>query len=181
MTKLKIVIAALLCLVGIAASAQSKDNNTARPLRFAWGANFTGGVELSEHNMSTIGINGEFGLQYRWIRFVGASAEGNIVIGNSSRVYPISAVFRTDFSNTQKLLFMDLRGGVALLYHEDDSQENTPYASAGLGVTLAHGKTYSSHIIIGYSYVGQETCTFGERLRKCPGISYVTMRLGLAF
>jgi hypothetical protein len=176
--QIKIAIITLLSLIGLSAAAQS---NTPRPLRFAWGANFEGGAEMSGHNMSTIGINGEFGLQYKWIRFVGASAQADITVGNSSRIYPLSLVFRTDFSNTQKLLFLDVRGGMALLYHEDDSRENSAYGSAGIGITFAHSKKFSSHLIVGYSYVGQDICSQGERLRKCPGISYATMRLGLAF
>jgi len=67
------------------------------PLQFAWGANIDGAVELSGHNMSTFGLNGEFGLQYRWIRFLGASAEADITIGNSSRLYPFSVVFSHRF------------------------------------------------------------------------------------
>jgi hypothetical protein len=179
MNRLKCIVIALLCLISYSTYAQTE--STPRPLRFAWGANLSGGVEVSNHNMSTLGINGEFGLQYRWVRFLGASAEANITIGNSARIYPISMVFRTDFSNTQKLLFLDVRGGMALVYNEDNSQESQPYASGGVGVTLAHGKTFASHLIIGYTYVGRDECTRGERLLKCPGMSYATMRLGLSF
>jgi hypothetical protein len=180
MTRIKLFIFSLLCIASLSLSAQT-NSDTQRPLSFAWGANLNGGVELSSHDMSTLGINGEFGLRYRWIRFLGASAEADITIGNSARVYPLSVVFRTDFSNTQKLLFLDLRGGAALLYHEDDSQETQPYASAGLGVTLAHGKTFASHLIIGYTYIGQDECMRGERRLSCPGMSYASVRLGLAF
>lgn len=176
---LKIIIISLVCLVGKTSFAQ--ENTNPRPLRFAWGAGLNGGVELSGHDMSTLGINGEFGMSYKFIRFLGASAEANIIVGSSARVYPLSLVFRTDFSNTQKLLFADVRGGLALLYHEDNTQENSAYASAGIGITLAHSKSFSSHLIIGYTYVGQDICSLGDRLRKCPGISYASMRLGLSF
>ena len=179
MSRLKILVFSILSLTGLIASAATLDD-TPRPLQFAWGANLNGGVELSSHNMSTLGINGEFGLRYRWIRFAGVSAEENITIGNSSRIYPISMVFRTDFAETRQLLFLDVRGGVALVYHEDNSHKTQPYASCGVGITLAHGKTYASHLILGYTYVGNDQCSRGERLLKCPGISYASMRFGIA-
>lgn len=182
MTRIKLIILALFCSLCVSAVAQSdSSDNTPQPLRFAWGANLSGGAELSGHNMSTLGLNGEFGLEYRWIRFLGASAEANITIGNSARLYPLSLIFRTDFSNTRKLLFLDARGGVALLYPEEGEQQTQPYASAGLGINLAHGKNFASHIIVGYTYVGQDQCHRGERLLNCPGISYASVRFGLSF
>jgi hypothetical protein len=181
MTKLKLIFFSLLCLVSISLSAQNSSDLQPRPLRFAWGANLAGGIELSGHNMSTMGINGEFGLQYRWVRFFGASAEANFTVGTSSRIYPLSVVFRTDFSNTRKLVFLDLRGGLALVYKDNEGQQSQPYGSAGIGVTLANGKNFASHLIIGYTYVGQDECMRGERRLDCPGISYASMRLGLSF
>jgi hypothetical protein len=181
MNRFRLTICSLLCFFGLLAHAETPAAQSPVPLQFAWGANIDGAVELSGHNMSTFGLNGEFGLQYRWIRFLGASAEADITIGNSSRLYPFSVVFRTDFCNTRQLMFLDVRGGVALLYHEDDSRENSAYASAGVGVTLAHSKTYSSHLILGYTYVSQDQCSFGDRLRICPGISYISMRFGITF
>lgn len=76
---------------------------------------------------------------------------------------------------------MDIRGGIALNYLNGDRNETDPYVSGGIGVTLAHKSTYSSHFIIGYTYLGQKQCYYGERLRDCPGISYATIRFGVTF
>lgn len=152
-----------------------------RKFRFAWGAEFTGGVEMSGHDMSVVGIDASFGMAWRWIRFLGITAEADIMIDNSSRSFPVSLNFRTDFHNTRQLLFMDLRGGLAFNYYAGESQTQDPYASAGLGVTLASGRTFTSHLILAYTYRGRKTCYLGDRLRDCPGMSYVTMRLGVVF
>lgn len=152
-----------------------------RPLRFVWGAEIGGSVELSGHEMSTLGIGASFGMQWQWIRFLGVSAEADVMVSNSSRIFPLTLNFRTDFSKSRRLLFVDLRGGTALTYYNDEEQKAQPYGSAGLGVTLAAGRKYASHLIVSYAYVGRDRCFVGERERNCPGMSYVTMRLGVTF
>lgn len=152
-----------------------------RPLRFVWGAEISGAVELSGHEMSTLGIGASFGMQWQWIRFLGISAEADIMVSNSSRIFPLTLNFRTDFSKSRRLLFLDLRGGTALTYFNDEGQKAQPYGSVGLGVTLAAGRKFASHLIVSYAYVGRDHCFVGERERKCPGMSYATMRLGITF
>jgi len=159
----------------------SKRDDVYRRLSFAWEADLAGNVDLSSHNMSAIGLSAEFGLRWRWIRFFGVGAAGNVMVGNSSRSFPIFLNFRTDFSNRRRLIFLDLRGGMAINYFVDDKQETGVYASGGFGVTLAAGKTFSSHIILAYTYLSQDKCYNGDYLRECPGISMVTLRLGVAF
>lgn len=149
---------------------------------FAWGADINGSVDLSEHDMSSLGIEAMFGIEYRWIRFLGIGAQADVMVSNSSRSFPLTLNFRTDFSSSRRrLLFMDIRGGIALNYLNGDRNETDLYVSGGIGVTLAHKSTYSSHFIIGYTYLGQKQCYYGERLRDCPGISYATIRFGVTF
>ena len=152
-----------------------------RPLAFSWGADLGGGIDVSGHNMSTLGFSAQFGMQWKWIRFFGVGAEADIMVGNSSRTFPLSAIFRTDFCNYSRLVFMELRGGMALNYLDGDPQETVPYGSAGIGVTLATGKSFSSHIIVGYTYNGRKECYLGDTRRNCPGMSLVSMRIGLSF
>ena len=151
-----------------------------RNLHFAWGAELGASLDMSSHNMSAIGINAKFGMRWKWIRFLGVGIQGDMMVSNSAHTYPLYLNFRTDFANTNQLIFMDLRGGVAFnnLY---ESKYTAPYLSGGVGVTLAKGKTFSSHIILAYSYLGQDVCYDGLKARNCPGISFATMRLGVAF
>lgn len=162
-------------------TAEVQTDEAYRRFAFAWGSDLSGNVDLSAHDMSAIGLCVEAGMRWRWIRFLGVGVEGNIMVGNSNRSYPLFVNFRTDFSNRRRLVFMDLRGGVAFNYFNDNDQETGAYASGGFGVTLAAGKTFSSHIILAYTYLSQDKCFNGNYERDCPGISMVTLRLGVAF
>jgi hypothetical protein len=172
---------ALTLIVCALASAFATSPENVRPLRFAWGAEVSGNVDMSAHDTSSPGINAEFGMQWSWIRFLGIGAEADVAVSNSTRAIPVMAIFRTDFSRTRKLLFMDLRGGFALNYPYMMPQSTNPYASAGVGVTLATGKTFSSHLIMAYTYMGIKECRNGDYLRDCPGYSYASIRLGVQF
>lgn len=151
-----------------------------RGLAFSWGAGLTGDVDMSQHNMSSLGLNFEAGMSWKWIRFLGAGVEGDFMVSNSGKSYPIFINFRTDFSNFNRLVFMDLRGGISINTLEGQ-QKTGAYASAGVGVTLAEGKKFSSHLILAYTYLSQDVCYNGDYIRKCPGISMATLRLGVNF
>ena len=155
--------------------------DTARPLRFAWGAEINGGLEMSGHDMSTIGIGANFGLEYKWLRFLGVGAEADIMVDNSSRVFPLSVIFRTDFSQRRRLCFLDLRGGVALTYFKNEKQSTQGYGSASVGFTLASGRTFASYLSVGYSYIGRDRCMQRGTEHDCRGMSYATMRIGISF
>ncbi|MGM9852995.1 MAG: hypothetical protein ACI30N_03385 [Muribaculaceae bacterium] len=153
----------------------------ARPLRFAWGAELNGGVEMSGHDMSTIGIGANFGLEYKWLRFLGVGAEANIMVDNSSRVFPLAVIFRTDFSQRRRLCFLDLRGGIALTYFKNEKESTQGYGSASVGFTLASGRTFASFLSVGYSYIGRDRCMQRGTEHDCRGMSYATIRLGISF
>ena len=161
------------------AEAQEVQNNERRPA-FAWGAGLVSNIDLSQHSMSSLGINAEVGLRWKWIRFAGVGFEGDFMMNNSSRTYPLYLNFKTDFCKSHKLLFMDLRGGLALNYLYD-RHSTQAYASGGVGITLARGKSFASHIVLAYTYLGQDKCFIGNFERKCPGISMATLRLGICF
>lgn len=170
------VVAALCALPFRMAAENDKD----RKFTFAWGAGLCSNIDLSQHSMSTLGINAEVGMRWKWIRFIGFGAEGDFMVSNSSRAYPLYIDFRTDFKNSNQLLFLDLKGGLTLNYLYDSHSTNG-YASGGVGINLARGKTFASHIILAYTYLGQDKCYIGNYERKCPGISMATLRLGITF
>jgi len=172
----KITVAAVMyvcCVWGVSAEP--------RPLKFAWGADLAASVDMSGHDMSAIGIDAMFGMQWQWVRFFGVGAQADVMVSNSSRTFPLTVNFRTDFSRRERLVFLDVRGGMALSYFDHDRNETNPYVSGGIGVTLAKSKTFSSHVIASYTWLGQKECYIGETLRSCPGISYVSIRLGVMF
>lgn len=191
MSRFKYLIIVLVTLIAVSAQSHASLSpsdtitttvqNQARPLHFTWGADIGTAVDMSGHNMSALGISAMFGMEWKWIRFLGLGAEADVMVSNSSRTFPISLIFRTDFSQRQRLLFIDLRGGVAPSYLEHDRQETVPYISGGLGITLATGRKFSSHLTLSYTYLGQKECYNGDYLRDCPGISFIQLRLGIAF
>ncbi len=176
------MVVALLCAIAAHAEvpADSVSGAVTTPVS-AWGADLCGGIYRSGHNMSTLGISAQFGMQWQWIRFLGVGAEADIMTGNSSRTIPLAMIFRTDFRRTRQLLFMEMRGGMALNYLDNDPMEAVPYGSLGLGITLASGRTFASHLVLAYTYNGRKECYSGDRRRDCPGMSFATFRIGLAF
>ncbi|HRN04551.1 MAG TPA: hypothetical protein PLL05_05795, partial [Muribaculaceae bacterium] len=102
---------AIMCC-GVIVYAQNAKPGDIAPGRicFAWGADINGSVDLSEHDMSSLGIEAMFGIEYRWIRFLGIGAQADVMVSNSSRSFPLTLNFRTDFSSSRRrLLFMDIR------------------------------------------------------------------------
>lgn len=171
---------AIILLVALGAVPSYGRTTTPRYPAFAWGAGLVSNIDMSQHNMSSLGINAAVGMRWRWIRFLGVGAEGNFMVSNSARTYPLYLNFKTDFSRYNQLLFLDIRGGVGLSYLNEKSTTDA-YFSGGIGVTLARGKSFASHLVLAYTYLGQKECYNGDFLRKCPGISMATLRLGVVF
>lgn len=149
--------------------------------KFAWGAEFGSSVDLSAHDMSSIDFNAGFGVSHGWLSLAGIGAGANIMVSNSCRTYPIFAIFRTGFSNKPGLLFMDLRGGVALNYLTDNLSKTSPYASVGLGFNLARGRTFQSYLVAGYTYNGRGDVETPEIKRHYQPLHYAGIRLGITF
>lgn len=170
------ITALLLCTAPIIKGGVPHTRNIA----FSWGAGIGGNIDMSQHNLSSLGIDAEVGLSWKWIRFFGVGVEGDFTVSASGHSYPVYVNFRTDFSNYNRPVFLDLRGGVAYnyLYNHDNTGA---YFSGGMGITLAHGRTFSSHVILAYTYLGNDICYKGVTARNCPGISMATLKLGINF
>ncbi len=119
---------------------------------FTWGADLGSSVDLTANDMTSIDITGYFGYKNRWLRFLGIGAGINSMLGNASRCYPIYAMLRTSFSSRPQLCFLDLRGGISVNNILNYSSQTDFYGSVGLGITLAKGKKFSSHIIVSYNF-----------------------------
>ncbi|MBD5214245.1 MAG: hypothetical protein HDS75_05430 [Bacteroidales bacterium] len=124
---------------------------TSKPA-FSWGVDAGSAIDMTGHDMSAIDLNAYFGYRGPYVRFAGAGTGIDITVSKSSTTYPLYAIFRTDFSPTPRLCFLELRGGVAFTKVETAPSQNTPFASVGVGVTLAKGQTFSSHLILSYNY-----------------------------
>lgn len=158
-----------------------KHQEDPRRVLFSWGAEAGTSIDMSESDMSSVDFNATFGLRYRWINFAGVGAGANIMVSNSSRTYPVFAVFRTDFASSVNFLFLDLRGGAALNYLPGNVSQTGAYGSAAIGFVLATGKTFRSYITAGYTYIGRRDVELGGHVVEYKPLSMVSIRLGISF
>lgn len=149
--------------------------------RFAWGAEFGSSVDLSANDMSSIDISASFGVSHRWIMLAGLGAGANMMISNSCRTYPIFAVFRTDFSSFMKILFVEVRGGMALNYLPANVSQTGGYGGLYLGFNLARGKKFRSYITAGYTFVERRDVHQGDVVTKYDHLSLASVKLGVTF
>lgn len=168
-------------LVLRATDTADSDDAGSRKARFAWGAEFGGSIDLSAHDMSSIDFNAGFGLSWRWLSMAGVGAGADIMVSNSCRTYPLFAVIRTSFSERPQLMFLDLRGGVALNYLPHNVTQTGGYASAGVGFNLAGSHKFQSYIVAGYTFINRRDVTGETGTQPYEPLHYAGIRLGIKF
>lgn len=181
MRRLILLLAVCLSAVCAASAAIPADSVADSRVHFAWGADFGSSIDLSAHDMSSIDFNAAFGIRYRWITFFGLGAGADIMVSNSCRTYPVFATFRTSFSPRPKIMFMDLRGGVALNYLPHNIQQTGAYVSAAVGFNLARSRKFTSYITAGYTLVTRSEVTNETGTQPYDNLNYAAIRLGVQF
>lgn len=162
-------------------SVRTPKNVESERLTFTWGAEAGSSIDLSANDMSSIDIHAYFGVKQGVFSFAGIGAGADIMISNSCRTYPVYAMVRTDFSKQLKLLFVDVRGGMALNYLPDNATKTGAYGSVGVGINLARGRSFRSYILAGYTYVGRGKVTSVETVTHYPALNIAMVRLGISF
>lgn len=150
-----------------------------RKVRFAWGAEVGGSIDMSENDMSSLDFSAAFGLKWRWIDFFGAGAGINTMVSNSGRVFPVYGMLRTGFSSSPQPLFLEIRAGVSANYLENDKETTSAYAFAGIGFNLARSAKFTSYILLGYQYV--ERVKEAEVPTRKDDLQYASIKLGVCF
>lgn len=173
------LITPLILLTTLITFGQSPNNQV--KTCFAWGAEVGSSIDVSEHDMSALDFGAYFGFSRGWIKFAGVGASANIMVNNSCRSYPVYASFRTDFSNSRRLLFADVRGGISLNYLPDNVSQTCPYVSSGVGINLAGNNNFNSYIWLGYTYIGRNNVDTPDYLIYYEDLHFVTVRLGIVF
>lgn len=120
--------------------------------RFRWGADVGSSLDMTGSDQSSFDIALCLGFSRKWINFIGAGAEAAFCISSSTRTFPIYANFRTNFKNTPSIVFWDVKGGICLTYPGNSHQHTGAYASTGIGFYLARSSTFSSHILVSYTF-----------------------------
>ena len=177
----------LLALASIIPSyAQAAEEDAPKALRFAWGADLNSSVDLSQNDMTNIGIDAYFGISLPAVEMLGVGVGANVPVSNSRYSYPIFAILRTNFSSRPSLCFLDLRPGISINNRIDSRQQTGAYVSAGVGIQLASTRSFRSHLILGYTFTSQgdftTTATDGSDLvLHAPDLHFATLRLGITF
>lgn len=115
---------------------------------FTWGVDLGSGVDLTTHNMTMFELGGIFGYKGRWLRFAGVGASIVSMMDNASRCYPVYAMVRTSFSPYHRLCFLEIKGGVSFNSILEYKSQTGFYGSLGIGLTLAHSRKFSSHVVL---------------------------------
>ncbi|MDE6282374.1 MAG: hypothetical protein K2L97_00110 [Muribaculaceae bacterium] len=120
---------------------------------FTWGADLGSAIDLTANDMSSIDISAYLGYKGSWVRFAGIGAGITSMISNASRCYPIFAMLRTSFSTRPQLCFLDLRLGLSVNNILEYQSQTDFFGSLGIGITLAKGSKFSSHLIVSYNFM----------------------------
>ncbi len=160
-------------------AALTPEPAAANRVKFCWGAEIGGSVDMSGHDMSSIDFNLAFGLKYKWVKMFGLGAGTHIMVSNPCRTFPVYCDFKTDFSRRQNLLFLSLKGGAALNYYEDNAHSTGAYASGALGVNFARSSKFTSYMTVGYTFIQRPDIHEAEIAH--PDVHMATIRLGITF
>lgn len=171
-----IILLAVFC--GMQARAEELYHNNHK---FTWGAELGGSIDMTGNDQSTIDIDAYFGYSNSFVKLLGVGANINMMVSDSNRSFPVYAIFRTNFRKTPSLLFMDLRGGVSVNCIGDTKTQSGLYLSGGLGINLATGKTFSSHLIVSYGYFERKTVEYKSNFYPLGDLHTVSMRIGVSF
>lgn len=159
------------------------DEDQMRISRFAWGLDAGSAIDMTGQDLTAIDINGYFGYSKSWLRLIGVGCGIDMMTSRSSNAYPIYAIFRTDFSKKSQLIFAEARAGVSFVTIDELPEKCDPFGSIGLGVTLASGRTFSSHIILSYNYtrIGKYAPEYADMTARLHNIQQVCIRIGCSF
>lgn len=148
--------------------------------KFAWGAEAGTGIDMGGDNMSTLNLRAHFGYSGPWLELIGLGAGVDMVMSNSCRSYPVYGVVRTGFSSRRRLLFAEMRGGVAFNYAPGVPDRTNLFLQPGAGIHLATGRTYASYLTL--SYVYNAMTFYGDKNNTLiHGVNLATLAIGVVF
>jgi len=194
---MKSILAAVAVIFAIfAGSAQTHENmvsNTQpatdeqKSIRFAWGADLNSSIDLSQNDMSNIGIDAYFGVSLPAVEMLGVGVGANVPVSNSRYSYPLFAIVRTNFSTRPTLCFLDLRTGLSVNNRIDSHEQVGTYINAGVGIQLASTRSFRSHLILGYTFTSQGDFhkegseNEASAIIRGHDLHFATLRLGITF
>lgn len=162
-------------------STKSKSLPTKVKTQFAWGGDAGASIDLSGNDMSSIDLSMSFGLRHGWLNFLGLGAGADIAVTNSTRAYPFFLDFRTNLTNRPTVCFWQLRLGGAYNMLEHNHQQMGIYGNTGIGVNLARGKKFCSHLILCYTYRQRKQVIGPEMTHNFTDLHFASVKIGVTF
>lgn len=148
--------------------------------RFVWGAEAGTGIDMGGDNMSTINLRTLVGYSGPYLELAGAGAGVDMVMSNSTRMFPVYAHLRSSFTRNPSLLFADLKGGVAFNQTLSVGDRTSLFLQPGVGIHLATGKTFSSYLTLSYTY--NSLSYYGDKANSIiRGLNLATIAIGVTF
>lgn len=161
---------------------EADDNQkAAKAVHFVWGADAGAAIDMSGNDMSAIELSLAVGMRWKGLKFLGLGVQADVMVSNSQRSYPIFLLVRTNFRDDPSLMFWEVRGGISMNYLDDNLKQTGAYFATGLGIVLAHGKRFSSHITLGYEFHSRSDIDTPDRFYNLPNLHSVAVRIGIAF
>ncbi|MDE6509631.1 MAG: hypothetical protein K2K99_05470, partial [Muribaculaceae bacterium] len=133
-------------------SAAAETGNEWPLTNFAWGAGVSSSIDMTGQDLSAFNIAAQAGYKNRAIQMLGAGVGIDMAVGNNSRMYPAYAIIRTSFVPGDMRCFFEARAGYSFNSMAAGGRQSGIYGATSLGVNLAMGKNFRSHIVIGYTY-----------------------------
>lgn len=162
-------------------TAIAAENSSITPARkFTWGAEAGTGIDMGGDNMSTLNLRALVAYSGPYLELAGIGAGVDMVMSNSTRTFPIYAIVRSSFSRAPKLLFAELRGGIAVSQVPSFADQTKPFIQPGVGIHLATGATFSSYLTLSYTYNGFSY--YGDKADTIvTGLNLATIAIGITF
>ncbi len=150
-------------------------------IELTWGADVGASIDMSGQDMSSIDFDLAVGMRRSWIKFLGIGVQADIMTSNSCRSYPLFALFRTNFLNRPTNFFWEVKAGASLNYLEHNHSQTGVYGFTGAGFRLASGAKFTSHIVIGYTFMQRRRVVGEEMVHNFKDLHCASVKIGVAF
>lgn len=190
MEKLSLYIAAVILLLlvpksvaaaGSEAVASEPEVNYAEKSGFAWGVNAGSAIDLTSNDLSTLNADVYFGVRTPTVTIAALGGGIHAMVSSSGRIYPVYAMLRTSFSRKPQLCFLDLRAGIAFSTLPGSPGQRSFYGAPSLGIRLASGRSFSSYVTVGYTFIGLKSFGTAKDHKNLNGLSMASIGIGISF
>jgi hypothetical protein len=148
---------------------------------FAWGVDLGSSIDMTNQELSSVDISACVGYKGSIFRFIGVGGQIKMMINNGSRAYPLYGMIRTGFTKHATPAFLELRAGVSIANLRNDVYQRPFFGGVAVGYTLASGRTFSSHVTVGYDLMMLKDILVGEQTVNFSYLHSASIKIGICF